>query len=352
MRPRHWNPKASHLLLAIGLLVGFWPLIIAKTAHGLTLTSRSISVSTAEPSAVATHDFQFTYASTSPVGSIVFEYCDNSPLFTEPCNIPPGLNTLTASLVSQSGETGFAIDGVNTTSSRIVITRAPVATATIASDYVFSGITNPSTPSSAQYVRVSTHASTDGSGAETDQGGVAYAILAPFQVGAFVPPFLAMCAAVTVEIDCSGGNGNQIDLGTLVTSQPRSATSQFSGATNSITGLAVYSLGTTMTSGNNVIDALSSPTPSLPGFSQFGVNMRDNSQPNIGADRDGPGTNTPLADYNIPNFYRYEPGGIIASSTLPTDYTRMTVSYIVNINGNQKPGVYAATVTYLGLGQF
>jgi hypothetical protein len=339
-------------LLLVMLTLSFWPFFISRQVSALNLTTRSIAISTAEPSVIAAHTLQFTYASTSSIGSIVFDYCDNSPLFDEPCNPPLGLNTLTASLDSQSGETGFAVDGVNSTSNRIVITRPPAATATIASTYVFSGITNPSTPSTAQFVRISTHASTDGSGPETDRGGVAYAILNPFQVGAFVPPFLAMCAAITVEIDCSDGDGNQIDLGTLVTSQPRTATSQFSGATNSITGLAVYSLGTTMTSGNNTIASLANPTPSLPGFSQFGINLRDNSQPNVGADRDGPGTSTPGTDYNIPNFYRYEPGGIIASSTLPTDYTRMTVSYIVNINGNQKPGIYATTVTYLGLGQF
>jgi len=351
MRPTTKKLRFVSLLLAM-FVFSIWPFIISREAGALNLIPRSILVSTAVPSAVATHTFQFTYASTSSIGSVVFEYCDNSPLFDQPCNVPPGLNVLTASLGSQSGETGFSVDGVNTTSSRIVVTRVPVATATVASSYVFSGITNPSTPGTAQYVRISTHASTDGSGTETDRGGVAYAIQPAVGVGAYVPPFLAMCAAITVEVDCSDGAGDQIDLGTLVTSQPRTATSQFSGATNSVTGLAVYSLGTTMTSGNNVISSLSAPTPSLPGFSQFGINLRDNSQPDIGADRDGPGTSTPGVDYSIPNFYRFEPGGIIASSSLPTDYTRMTVSYIVNINGNQNPGVYATTVTYLGLGQF
>ena len=351
MRPTTRNQRLGALLFVV-LTLAIYPLLAVRTAYALNLTSRSITVSTAEPSAVAAHTFQFTYASTLSIGSVVFDYCDNSPLFDEACNPPTGVNALTASLVSQSGETGFSIDGANTTSSRLVITRASAATAVVASSYSFGGITNPSTPGTVQFVRISTHASTDGSGAETDRGAVAYAILSPFQVGATVPPFISLCAAITVAIDCSTGTGDQIDLGTLVTSQPRTATSQFSGATNSLNGLAIYSLGTTMTSGNNIIDALSAPTPSLPGFSQFGINLRDNSQPDIGADRDGPGTSFPLADYNIPNFYRFEPGGIIASSSLPTDYTRMTVSYLVNINANQKPGVYATTVTYLGLGLY
>jgi len=339
------------LVLIVGVLAA-WPLAAIRTASALNLIPRSIEISTAEPSAIAAQLFQFTYASTSSIGSVVFNYCDNSPLFDEPCSAPPGLNVLAASLDSQTGNTGFSIDGVNSTSSRIVITRAPAGTLATASSYSFSGIINPSTPGSAQYVRISTHATADGTGPETDRGAVAFYILTPFQVGAFVPPFLSMCAAITVAIDCSSGAGDQIDLGTLVTSQARTATSQFSGATNSITGLGVYTLGPTMTSGNNIITALSTATPSFPGFSQFGINMRDNASPDIGSNPDGSGTATPALGYNTPNFYRYQPGGIIASSTNPTDYTRMTVSYIININANQRPGVYATTVTYLGLGQF
>src|SRR3990167_7124705 len=107
MRPCPTTKKLRFVSLLLAMFVfSIWPFIISREAGALNLIPRSILVSTAVPSAVATHTFQFTYASTSSIGSVVFEYCDNSPLFDQPCNVPPGLNVLTASLGSQSGETG------------------------------------------------------------------------------------------------------------------------------------------------------------------------------------------------------------------------------------------------------
>src|SRR3989344_329189 len=182
MRPTTRNQRLGALLFVV-LTLAIYPLLAVRTAYALILPSRSIMVSPAEPSAVATHTFQFTYASTLSIGSVVFEYCDNSPLFDEACNPPPGVNALTASLVSQSGETSFSIDGVNTTSSRLVITRAPAATGVVASSYSFGGITNPSTPGTVQFVRISTRVSSGGRGPEPGRGAVPYAFLPPFQVG-------------------------------------------------------------------------------------------------------------------------------------------------------------------------
>ncbi|MBI2285583.1 hypothetical protein HYU82_02060, partial [Candidatus Saccharibacteria bacterium] len=203
-----------------------------------------------------------------------------------------------------------------------------------------------------EFVRITTYASADGSGSFTDNGTVAFATLSPFSVGANVPPFLQICVAITVAPDCSTTSGDRINLGTLSSNSVKAGTTQFAVGTNSISGYTVFAEGTTMTSGNNTIAALSSPTPSFPGNNQFGVNLRDNSIPNVGSDPFGSGSGTPTAGYNTVNQFKYVSGDAIAQSTLPSDYNRMTVSYIVNISSSQPPGVYASTFTYLATATF
>lgn len=338
-----------------------WPVIMmtavlviatyATSVNALQLTNRSVETSTAQPSATSVHTFQFTYASASSTGSLVFQYC-TSPVFDFPCSAPAGIDVSGASISSQSGNTGFSVDSINTTSNRLVLTRTPAVAATVPSQYVIANITNPSTAGQSVYVRITTYASTDGSGSFIDNGAVAFATLTPLSVGASVPPFLQICVAVTVAVDCLSTSGDRINLGTLSSNDVKAGTSQFSVGTNSISGYTVFAEGTTMTSGNNAISALSSPTPSFPGNNQFGINLRDNSNPDIGTDPFGPGSGTPTTNYNTSNLFKYASGDSIAQSTLPSDYNRMTVSYIVNISSSQPPGVYASTFTYLATATF
>jgi hypothetical protein len=326
-------------------------MLITESVAAAQLTNRSVRVSSAQPSVVTAHSFLFTYATSVSVGSLVFEYCD-SPIFEYPCTAPAGLDVTAASLDSQSGNMGFSIDAGNTTPNRLVLTRLASIAATVASQYDLSNITNPSAAGQTVYVRIATFASIDGSGAYIDNGAVAYAMNAPLSIGAAVPPFLQLCAGVTVSSNCSSASGDRINLGNLSTSSTKAGTSQLAGGTNSVSGYTVFVQGTTMTSGNNTIKALSTQTPSFPGNNQFGINLRDNSVPNIGANTSGSGSAVPMANYNMANQYKYLNGEAIARSTLPSDYNRMTVSYIININDSQPPGVYASTFTYLATATF
>lgn len=328
------------------------PLLSGRKAMAAELTSRSITVSTAQTSQVAAHNFKFTFGTAGNVGSVAFLYCDNGALITFPCNAPPGLDVTGANLTSQTGNTGFSVDTADTTANRLVISRPSVAAVLAASTYNFSGILNPSTPGNTQFIRITTYASSDGSGAYTDNGTVAFATQSPFDINTFVPPFLDLCVGVTVATDCSTANGNFLQLGTLRPTQPSAGTSQFAAGTNSVTGYNVFVLGTTMTSGNNVITGLSSPSPSVSGVNQFGINLRANASPAVGQNPSGPGTAAPTANYNLPNLFTFNPGDNIATINKPSDYNLMTVSYLVNINANQPPGYYNTTLTYLATADF
>jgi hypothetical protein len=342
--------SAKSLASALLVIALVFACLIPIESHALHLQNHSVQVSTAQVSATASHNFQFTYPSTSVVGSIMLLYCDGGALLPMPCNAPVGLNAAGASLASQTGNTGFSIGSV--TANKIILTRSPAAGATIASTYNFNNIVNPSAANATTYVRIATYPTIDATGPNNDDGAVAFATVNPFQIGAFVPPFIKLCVGITVAQDCSSVSGNSINLGFLSTGATKAATSQFAAGTNSITGYNVFTLGNTMTSGNNIIPALNPATTSKTGVSQFGLNLRANTNPAVGADPQGPGTAVAQAGYNSSNTFKFQNGDNIAQAIKPSDFNKMTTSYIVNISAAQPSGVYATTITYLAVGQF
>ncbi len=324
---------------------------IAKVSAD-SLQNRSVSLSSYRPSQVATHNYQFFVPNPNIMGSMIFEYCSNSAVFIDPCTAPAGLDVSGAITTAQTGNTGFSVDNADTTANKLVISRLPLASSVITSSYSFANITNPSTASQTIYVRISTYGSTDGSGSMINSGAVAFVTSTDFNVSATVPPFIRLCVGITVAVDCSAVNGDSLDLGDLSKNHASVGQSQFAVGTNSANGYSVFALGTTMTSGSDVIPALSAPAPSFPGNGQFGINLRANTLPASGQDPDGTGTGGPTANYDNPNQFVFVPGDEIANSLLPSDYNRMTVSYLANINNGQPIGIYSTTITYVAVTEF
>jgi len=323
-----------------------------KDASAAIIEQRSVVVTSNIVSVTTTHKFSFILPTSASVGSLVLMYCDGNPLFDFPCTPPAGLDVSSAVLASQTGNTGFSIDTADSTVNQLVLTRTADVTTPVLNTYVFDNVKNPSTPGSTVYIRIASYGSADGSGQLIDKGGVAFAPQNEFDVNAFVPPFLQLCVGITVAPDCSSIVGDSIDMGILSSTTANKGQSQYAVATNDITGYNVFATGTTMTSGNNTIPSLSLPTASLPGTGQFGINLRANLIPAVGQDPVGLGTGVPSANYNIPNRFLYNDGDNISSSPLPSNYNRMTVSYLVNVPKGQNPGIYSTTITYVAVVQF
>ncbi len=331
------------------LLVMFVPFNNAKAAD---LKPRSIIIGSSLASEVTTHEFRFTTITSGSIGSVVFEYCSNLPFFGAPCTAPNGLVVNSASITSQSGITGLSLSPGDSAANKIVLTRSVSVVNPTAVSINLSNITNQSNPNETVFVRISTLASTNGLGTPVDFGPVVYSTADGVGVGGYVPPFLTFCVGVTVELNCSSTNGSLINLGELSERDPSTGTSQFAVATNDPTGYNAYVSGGTMTAGNEIIPALASNAGSSIGTSQFGINLRSNSSPSVGADVTGSGTGVPVTGYNSSNSFRYNDGELIAQSPLPTNYNKFTVSYLVNISEDQAPGVYASSFTYTGIASF
>lgn len=316
------------------------------------LPDRYDLISTSTAGAVAEHEFGFRFGeTTTPVGSISFQFCANTPIIGDSCTIPTGLDASTAVLGFQGNNVGFSIHP-SSTADRIILTRVPTNPNGLGSSYRFTNITNPSSAGS-YYVRLQTFSSLDATGTDIENGGVVFALTSGVAVNAEVPPFLRFCTAVTiVSFDCSTATSFFIDLGEFSTTQPTQASSQMVAVTNAPFGYSIFISGTTLVSGTNVIPALASQTPSIPGTSQFGVNLRANIVPTIGTDPVGPGTANVNANYNTPNLFRFQSGDSVVSAVTSNDYRKFTISYMTNISTSQPAGVYATTISFICLANF
>lgn len=320
-------------------------------AQAADLVNRSVTVSSSFPSEVVNHSFSLTTSTASNIGSIQFEYCSNSPLFVDPCVAPAGLNVATAGIFTQTGITGFSVSGASN-ANNLIITKAPVAELPVASTYVFSNITNPSTPNQVVYVRIATFDNINATGATIDTGAVVFVVDDRFDISAFVPPYMTFCVAVTVAINCSSVSGFLGDFGEFSENTTSTTTTQFAVATNDPVGYNTFLNGQTMTSGTNIIPGLGAQSSSITSTSQFGINLRQNNSPSVGSNVEGIGTGIPTPNYNASNQFRFVDGDRIAGSNLSTDFNRYTISYIVNVSENQPPGVYATTITYTSIANF
>lgn len=334
------------LLIVVPATLSFQPVQAVKG-----LLNRTLFLSTSETAASAEYQFEFDIGYNTQLGSIRFEFCSNDPIPFIACTPPSGFDISGAALTTQTGETGFSIDpGV--TNNEILITRAPAIPVPQTVSYIFDPVINPDAEGS-YFVRVYTYSTDDGTGPNIEESGIAFAINDTFDVTAYVPPYLQFCVGLTITADdCSTATGNLIDFGILSSTSANFATSQMTAATNAIDGLAITLIGTTMTSGVNSIASLSTRNISIPGTPQFGINLRDNAVPNVGVDPSGSGVITPLGDYNIINEFVFNSGDQIASSNTTTRFNTLTASYLVNVQPNQEPGIYTATLTYIATATF
>jgi len=305
------------------------------------LTNRTLSIASSTAGANTNHTFSFNFPITETVGSINFEYCTD-PIDVVTCVNPNGSDVSGATLGGQSGETGFAIVSQGTNS--ITIGRTPGVVGNGLNSYSFDNVINPG-DKGPFFVRISAYSSSDGSGPILSFSSVAGSINQGINISGEVPEILNFCTGIVVP-DCFSTIGDFIEFGILHSSNTSFGTSQFMVGTNAPNGYNVTINGPTMTSGSDFINNLSSPTNSFTGLPQFGLNLRANLVPTVGADVTG-GSGFVTANYNNPDRYTYIDGDIVASSTGRSENTLYTVSYIVNIKPTQPAGVYNTTITYV-----
>lgn len=340
----------SEELIAL-LLVLF--VLAAPVGATTRFENRSLFMNSVTPGATTSYKLSLDYMTLEPVGSLDMLFCV-SPIPTDPCVTPAGLDVSGATLSDQTGETGFSISQIS--QNHIVLSRAStmIAGSGSKSTYLFDNIVNPTDVSEAFSIRLTSHASSDASGVHIDFGSVRGKVGEGIILMTQVPPMLIFCAAEEVEENCFGTSETYFtDMGTLSDDGTLTAQSQFAVGTNASGGFAVAAFGAPLTAGTNVIDGILDPTQSQTGRNQFGINLVENSDLNIGHDPEGTWTNAvPSPDYSQPNVFKYVPGDVIAYSPNVSLIKKFTVSYIVNVSPSLKAGVYTTTINYVASGRF
>lgn len=321
------------------------------SVYGAELGQRSIILASDQPGATTQYQINFTIDYGETLGSVAIDFCSNSPLVTQVCNAPAGFNIQNAILSSQSGAGGFSISPL-TSANDLILTRTPTVALAGTQSFTFTGVVNP-TVVGTFFARIQTYPTADASGSSTDQGGIALAIVNEYTISATVPPYILFCVGVSISnYSCNQSNGDFINFGDLSVNYTSSAQSQMLVETNAQNGYSIVLSGNTMISGNNVLPPLSSDSPAIPGVSQFGINLTSNSQPAVGSLPAGPGNGVVTSAYATPNYYEFNNGNTLADSSSPSDPRLYTVSYIINIAKSQPAGIYATTLTYIGIGNF
>ena len=356
---------AALLVSAVGIQA-----FLSTTVSAAQISNRSITLQAGTtdggsmPGGVVKHLITFTLPSTSAIGSIKFTYC---MLAAGACVTPTGLVTTAATLSSQNGATGFTM--VNTTNGAPYITRTSSAPASQSVSYQLSNVTNPTTTNQTFFVRITSYASTDTTGAATDSGVVAAATATQIVLTGTMPESLVFCAGATIGLtnsvpDCTTASLGAISFNQLFTPTDTAiAFSQMAASTNAGSGYSITVNGPTLTSGGNTIAGMTTPDTSKKGVAQFGLNLKANTASSASSFTASStaevaplsnGTNyraQALAGYNTVDTFAFKNNDAVANSSNGglggTDAQIYTASYIVNVPGSQPAGTYTTTLTYI-----
>ncbi len=344
-----WRQLFTEELVALLLvLLVFIPPVGASTRF----EDRGLFMHSVTPGATTSYTLSMKFMTPAIVGSVDLLFCID-PIPYMPCVTPPGLDASQAVLDSQSGETGFSIS--QKTGNHIVLSRTPnMIISGETSEYKFNHIVNPTDTAKSFSIRLRSHASLDATGPQIDFGSVKGQVTRGIVLETQVPPMLIFCLAQEVYDDCAGTNDTYYsDMGVLEPDSTLVAKSQMAVGTNATAGFAITASGNPLAAGINTIDGLSSPSESLPGTNQFGINLVANTEPAIGADPEGIWANAvATADYSQPNKYKFVSGDVVAYSPNVTLMKKFTVSYIVNASPSLHAGVYTTTLNFIASGRF
>jgi hypothetical protein len=327
----------------------FW--ITQQHAAAVRFINRSLYINSSIAGDTTFYTITFTYPTNNNVGSVRMLFCTEAIPYL-PCDAPQGLDVSNVVLSTQSGSTGFTLTQQSANS--LVISRPPVPPGITESKYTFTNVINP-TSIGTFYVRLNSYSSTDATGSYIDYGSIASSTANQLGIETQVPPILIFCVGKEINGSCDDVVPTGVDeYENPSTEDTMAGSNDMFAYTNARGGYVISVVGRSLTSGIYEIPAIAAgPEESLSGKGQFGINMANNSNPDVGAVPIGPATNVTLnADYTQSDKFLFKDGDILATSDWVTKDKKFTVSYIVNIPPDQHPGVYNTTVTFICTGNF
>lgn len=346
MTKKQIKSSLIRIVSALALLVSIFFIPSAQAAQ---ITARKLTLSNSAGAATSvTYTFNFTVPSSTVLKSFQAQICTTA---SGSCTTPSGWTGASADLASQPTNYGDASGWTDaSTSSALRFSKTGNAAAPSGSQtVVFNGVTNPTANNTTFFARITTY-SDDSYTTAVDSGTVAASTAQQITVTATVDETLTFCAGTSITgTNCGTISGSSVSLGSLTDTTTGSGTSVMAASTNAGSGYAITINGSTLTSGGNTITAITagSGATSSQGSEQFGVNVRDNATPNVGAD---PTDNTNLSygtGYGTVDSFKFVTGDTVVSKSAASNATAYTVSYIANVGGATEAGTYTGTYTYI-----
>lgn len=340
-------PLISYLLILILIAA----IILPTQVFAAQITNRKFTLGSSAPSASTSYTFSSSAVPTATaVKSVVAQACTTA---SGACTGPTGFTGASSTLASQPSGLGAATSWANDSvagSLRIkhtTNTTAPSGAVSIQ----WNGVTNPSATNTTYYLRVTTY-SDDTYTTALDSGVTAVSTATQINLSGTMDETLVFCVGTSITgQNCGTVAGNSINFGSFSSTATSSGTSVMAASTNAGSGYSITNNGTTMTcstcTGSPTIAALATQTASSIGTAQFGLNLKDNATPDVGAEVSGSGTATATANYGTANQYRFVTADSVASVGGSTNANTFTSAYIVNVPGNQAAGTYTAIMTYI-----
>lgn len=332
--------RATFTALAAGFVLANTPFI----ASAAPITGRTVTIGSSVASASTTYAFTFTVPTTgTAIKSASFAACTTA---SGSCTMPTGFNTpsnvstLTGQPTGMGSGSGWTVN--TATQGELRLSNASNITNPSGSQAVsFSGVINPSAVNSTFYLRITTYSAADWTSA-IDTGTVAASTAGQITVTASVDETLTFTLGSAT-----------VALGTISSTSTGSGTSTMTVGTNAASGYSVaYNAAPTLTSGSSTITAMSGAASSQ-GSKQFGINLRDNTTPNVGTDISGSGSGAIDANYNTVDNFRFNTAGdTVASASAATNDNVYTVSYIANVTTDTAAGAYSTALTYVATANF
>lgn len=141
------------------------------------------------------------------------------------------------------------------------------------------------------------------------------------------------------------------DLGDLAANHTATSTTQISISNTQGTGYIVQIAGDPPKFGDHILKPLVTPTASIPGAEQFGINLVNNTTPNAGADPiqvpAGTVFGQAASGYNTPDLFKYVEDDVIAQGVSKAGRTDYTITMIINISNTTPAGRYVGNFSAL-----
>lgn len=204
---------------------------------------------------------------------------------------------------------------------------------------ILNGITNGSTANTTYYATVSTYNDVNCSSSSVDTNGKSTFV---FTNGVVVSATVNPTLTFTVD-------STTCDLGVLGAAITGKCSHTMTAASNATSGYAIsYISSATLTSGANTITANGgTAVANAVGGEQFGLNLKLNTTPAIGANVSGSGSGVATTQYNTSNSFAFDTlGATVATTSAPSLLNTFTVSYIANIDAVTQAGQYTKVQTY------